>query len=289
FTPDLLPSDITGVSVFHPETRRFEFLPGPVFTDVLLADEINRTSPRTQSSLLEVMEERQVTVDGTTHRLGGSFFVIATQNPIELEGTHPLPEAQIDRFLMLLRIGYPSPEEEVRILAAQVNEHPIDRLEPVLELAELERLQREVLDVRVSQEIQEYIVEIATATREIPEVRVGVSPRGSLALMRAAQAYAFLEGESFVSPDAIKSVAVATLAHRLVLDSYRESAGTSREEIIARVLERVSVPTEPASSREARLDGSGASRGSASFGDGEPQGTDSARVRARMRLRNDPP
>ncbi|MCZ6796170.1 MAG: MoxR family ATPase [Planctomycetota bacterium] len=255
FTPDLMPSDVTGVSVYHPRDQLFEFIPGPVFTDILLADEINRTSPRTQSSLLEAMEERQVTVDGETHVLSDSFFVIATQNPIELEGTYPLPEAQLDRFLMRLSLGYPEPEEEVRILEAQVRDHPLDHLKPVLTIEELRHLQRQVREVRVSPEIQGYIVGLTVNTRKHPELRAGASPRGSVSLMRAAQAHAFLLGLDFVTPDSVKAVAPHVLAHRLVLDAHRESAGVSRGAIIERILEKTAVPTQPHGTRPAEVQG----------------------------------
>ena len=245
FTPDLLPSDVTGVSIFRPDRQEFEFAPGPVFADVLLADEINRTSPRTQSSLLESMEERQVTVDGRPRPLCDSFFVIATQNPIELEGTYPLPEAQLDRFLMRLRLGYPQPHEEVQILQSQVEHHPIQDIDPVLSLEELAESQRKVRQVRISEELQHYVVAISTATRERDDVRLGVSPRGSLALMRAAQAHAFLHGLEFVTPDSLKAVAVHVLAHRVLLHPYKEHADFSSEELIQDVLNRVPVPTLP--------------------------------------------
>jgi len=246
FTPDLLPSDVTGVSIYHPEKRAFEFHRGPVFAQVVLADEINRTSPRTQSALLEAMEERQVTVDGETHMLPSAFFVLATQNPIELDGTYPLPEAQIDRFLMRIELGYPAPEEEVRILAAQVESHPIDSLRPVMDLDELAGLQSRVRAVEVSPAMQAYIVNLVAGTRRHAAVRLGISPRGSLSLMRAAQAHAFLHSLPFVPPDSVKAVATAVLAHRLVLDPHREYTGLSRGEIIDRLLEDTDVPTLPA-------------------------------------------
>jgi MoxR-like ATPase len=245
FTPDLLPSDVTGVSVFHPTRQQFEFFPGPVFTNVLLADEINRTSPRTQSSLLEAMEERQVTVDGKSHPLPDPFMVIATQNPVELDGTYPLPEAQIDRFLLRLELGYPEAEEEISILAAQVREHPITHLRPVLELEELRRLQEQVREVRVAREVQAYIVALAAATRGLPEVRLGISPRGSLGLLHAAQAHAFLRGMSYVSPDSVKAVARHVLGHRLLLDPHREYTGLSRRSIVERILGETPVPVLP--------------------------------------------
>jgi MoxR-like ATPase len=245
FTPDLLPADVTGVSIYHPERLAFEFHAGPVFAEVLLADEINRTSPRTQSSLLEAMEERQVTVDGKTHALPELFFVIATQNPIEVDGTYPLPEAQLDRFLMRIEIGYPSAAEEARILEAQVASHPIETLEPVLDVASLLDLQRRVREVLVSREVRDYIVGLTERSRRHPDVRLGVSPRGSLALMRAAQAHAFLHGLAFVPPDSVKAVAPFVLVHRLVVDPHREYTGLSRREIVDRLLEETPVPTLP--------------------------------------------
>ncbi|MBN1444360.1 MAG: MoxR family ATPase [Planctomycetes bacterium] len=255
FTPDLLPADVTGVSVFHPQSQLFEFMPGPVFTDILLADEINRTSPRTQSSLLEAMEERQVTVDGRTHELASSFFVVATQNPIELEGTYPLPEAQIDRFLMKLQLGYPAPEDEAQILEAQVKEHPVRRLKPVMTVEDLRELQDRVTDVRVSREIHAYIVSLAVGTRKHADVRWGASPRGSISLMRAAQALAFLQGLDFVTPDAVKAVAPHVLAHRLVLDPQREFTGLTRVGVIRKILSQTPVPTLPHDQHAAEVQG----------------------------------
>ena len=245
FTPDLLPSDVTGVTVFDPSHQRFEFFPGPVFAQVILADEINRTSPRTQSSLLEGMEERQVSVDGKTHLLPEPFFVVATQNPIELEGTYPLPEAQLDRFLLRLELGYPQADEEMRILAEQVHEHPIHQLQPVMEVENLLELQAEVRQVRVGPEVMRYIVSLVGATRASPETRLGASPRGALALMRAAQAHAFLLGFSFATPDSVKTVAPHVLAHRILLEPQREYTGLSRKKLIGDILKEIPVPTLP--------------------------------------------
>ena len=253
FTPDLLPSDLTGVSVYHPEKQQFEFHPGPIFSQVVLADEINRTSPRTQAALLEAMEERQVTVDGHTHRLAEPFFVLATQNPIELDGTYPLPEAQLDRFLMRLELGYPSPAEEVRILEAQACTHPIETLEAVVRIDELREIQRQAREVVVSLELRQYIVALVSATRSHADVRLGISPRGSLALMHASQAHAFLHGLSFVPPDSVKAVAPFVLAHRLILDPHREYTGLSRRDIVTRLLKEVPVPTLPHDQRAARV------------------------------------
>jgi MoxR-like ATPase len=245
FTPDLLPSDVTGVTVFDPAHQRFEFFPGPIFTHVLLADEINRTSPRTQSSLLESMEERQVSVDGTTHTLKEPFFVVATQNPIELEGTYPLPEAQLDRFLMRIELGYPDPAEEARILEVQVVEHPIEDLESVLAVEDVLSLQREAREVEVSPEIRDYIVTLLNATRDSEDTRLGVSPRGGLALMHSAQAHAFLHGLDFVTPDSVKAVAPWVLSHRVLLDPHREYTGLSKRKVIDDILQKVPVPTLP--------------------------------------------
>lgn len=251
FTPDLLPSDVTGVTVFDPAHQRFEYFRGPVFAQVLLADEINRTSPRTQSSLLESMEERQVTVDGKTHALPDPFFVVATQNPIELEGTYPLPEAQLDRFLLRIELGYPRREEEERILVEQIREHPIQRLEPVIEVEEILGLQSRVREVRLSAEVLGYITTLAHATRSSPEIKLGVSPRGSLALLRAAQAYAFLHGSGFVSPDHVKAVAPSALVHRIIVDPKRAFGGLTSRQLVTQILGTVSVPTIPLA-RESR-------------------------------------
>ncbi len=245
FTPDLLPSDVTGVTVFDPSRQQFELFRGPVFAQVLLADEINRTSPRTQSSLLESMEERQVTIDGKTHALPELFFVLATQNPIELQGTYPLPEAQLDRFLLRIELGYPKPEEEARILINQIREHPITRLEPVIEVAEVLELQAAVREVRVGPEVLSYITSIAGATRSSPDARLGVSPRGSLALLRAAQARAFLDDRNFISPDDVKSVAPHALAHRILLDPRKAFTGFSSKDLVAQILNTVPVLTLP--------------------------------------------
>lgn len=245
FTPDLLPSDVTGVTVFDPSHQRFEFFPGPIFTNILLADEINRTSPRTQSSLLECMEEHQVSVDGKTHVLPEPFFVVATQNPIEMEGTYPLPEAQLDRFLLRIELGYPRAEEEVRILEERIQDQPIERLQSVLEARDLLSLQRDARQVRVGREILEYIVAILNATRKRSETRLGASPRGGLALMHAAQAHAFLCGLSFVTPDSVKTVAPHVLPHRILLDPHREHAGLSKRKLVEEILCEIPVPMIP--------------------------------------------
>lgn len=243
FTPDMLPTDVTGVSIYNPRDHEFHFVPGPVFSEVLLADEINRTSPRTQAALLEAMEERQITVEGTARALPELFFVIGTQNPIELEGTFPLPEAQLDRFLLRLSIGYPDVQTEKQILAAQVEEHPIVRLQPVCTAPQVLEMRRRARAVTVDDRLREYIVRIANATRDDKALQLGMSPRGSLALMRCAQAYAYIREETFVTPDHVKRVAPSVLGHRLVIDRQRAFAGDDTATIVRTILESVPVPT----------------------------------------------
>jgi MoxR-like ATPase len=244
FTPDLLPSDVTGLTVYHQKNEEFAFRPGPVFTNVLLADEINRATPRTQSALLECMGESQVTVDGKTYALPQTFFVIATQNPIESQGTFPLPEAQLDRFLMKISVGYPARAEEVSILFMQQHEHPIHRVSPVLGEAEVAAMRAAVKDVYVDRAVGDYIVDIVAATRSNASLVAGASPRGSLALMRAAQAAAFIQGESFVRPHVVKRIAPYVLAHRVVLQPQVRISGGTPERVIAEILNRVPVPTQ---------------------------------------------
>lgn len=244
FTPDLLPSDITGVTVFNQKTGEFEFRPGAVFANIVLADEVNRATPRTQSALLEAMGEGQVTVDGVTYPLPRPFFVIATQNPIERHGTYPLPEAQLDRFLMRVRLGYPQPEEEVQILQQQALAHPLDQLTPVLDSDGVLQVQRLVRQVQVSGAIRRYIVQLVAATRQHPAVDLGASPRGSLGLMRAGQAWALLHGRTFVAPDDVKAVAIAVLAHRIILKAEAQARHTASEQIVAEVLNSVPPPLE---------------------------------------------
>ncbi len=242
FTPDLLPSDITGFNVYNQRTCDFSFQPGPVMCNVLLADEINRTIPRTQSSLLESMEERQITVDGKTMELPHPFFVIATQNPIELEGTFPLPEAQLDRFLLRVNLGYPDRNEEVEILDRFQEADPYRTVEAVTnpdELAELQLLRRKIL---VSPYVKEYIADIAAATRNNPSLRYGVSPRGSLGLMRAGQALAAIRGREYVLPDDIKHLALPVLGHRLILHEEERLRGKSAGEILDGILSSVPIP-----------------------------------------------
>lgn len=244
FTPDLLPSDITGVTVFNQKTGEFEFRPGAVFANIVLADEINRTTPRTQSALLEAMGEGQVSVDGVTYTLPRPFFVIATQNPIERHGTYPLPEAQLDRFLMRVQLGYPQPDEEALILQQQAVEHPLERLEPVLDSAGVLQVQRLVRQVHLSPALRRYIVQLVTATRHHPAVALGASPRGSLGLMRAGQAWALLHGRAFVTPDDIKAVAPFVLSHRLILKAEATARHLTAEQIVLEVLHNTPPPLE---------------------------------------------
>jgi MoxR-like ATPase len=242
FTPDLLPADITGVSVFNQKRGEFEFRPGPVFANVLLADEINRATPKTQSSLLECMEEFQVTVDGVTYPVERPFFVIATENPIEFHGTYPLPEAQLDRFLMRLSIGYPKPEEEVTILNRQQREHPIFSLKAVVSPEEVGALQRQVREVHIDDSLKEYIVAIVNATRQNPAISLGGSPRASISLMRTSQAKAALEDRKYVLPDDIKYVAAAVLNHRIILTAESRARQRTTRSVISEILSSVPVP-----------------------------------------------
>lgn len=242
FTSDLLPADITGFNVFDQRSGQFVFQQGPVMTNVLLADEINRTIPRTQSSLLESMEEHQVTVDGKTHSLPHPFFVMATQNPIELEGTFPLPEAQLDRFLLRIRLGYPEQDEEIAILQRFQEEDPLQGLSSVVTPSEVSHLQRARRKIHVSRAVKEYITSLVAATRSSPLLRLGASPRGSLGLMRAGQGFAALRGREYVLPDDIKALALPVLAHRLILKEEEQLRGTSQEDVVNRILDQVSVP-----------------------------------------------
>jgi MoxR-like ATPase len=244
FTPDVLPSDITGSSVYNQHTTDFEFRPGPVFTQVLLADEINRATPRTQSALLEAMEERQVTVDGQTTVLPEPFLVLATQNPIELEGTFPLPEAQLDRFLLRVTLGYPSLADEHAILLRFEDDDPFTRLSPVITAEEVVALQHQRGQVTVSDPVRGYLVELVRATRDDDQVALGVSPRGALSLHRAVQARALLEGRSFTIPDDIKAMAVPVLAHRLIVTAQARLRGDSAGAVLSRILEANPVPVE---------------------------------------------
>ncbi|MEI6177533.1 MAG: MoxR family ATPase [Verrucomicrobiota bacterium] len=242
FTPDLLPSDILGISVLDPRTQEFRFHPGPVFTDILLADEINRASPRTQSALLEAMGERQATIDGTRYDLDGLFFVIATQNPVEFRGTYPLPEAQMDRFAMQCALGYVSAAEEAEILADHADIAPVDRLESVAEREDIIALMEAVKAVRFRDELRHYAVALVGATRGHPQVQLAASPRASLALMKVSQAMALFRGEEFVTPEVIQLIAPDVIAHRMVLAPEARYSGTSARQIVADLLETIPVP-----------------------------------------------
>ena len=242
FTPDLLPSDILGVSIFSPQAHAFEFHRGPVFTHILLADEINRASPRTQSALLEAMAEHQVSVDGTRHALAEPFFVMATQNPVEFHGTYPLPEAQMDRFALKLSLGYVSARDEVAILSAQSRVHPLDQLAPCASIGEVLQVRSAVADVRVSEELMHYMVDLVAATRRAAGVRLGASPRASLALMKLTQALAAFDGTGFVTPDHVQEIAVDAIAHRLVLDPQRRFAGGTERQLVEDLLRATPVP-----------------------------------------------
>ena len=245
FTPDLLPSDITGIHYYNQKQGEFIFRKGPVFSNIMLADEINRATPRTQSSLLECMEEGQVTVDGETRQLEKPFFVIATQNPVETRGTFPLPEAQLDRFFMRLRMGYPSPDEGREILHRFRGKDPSAALEAVADIMELTQAQACVGEVRVSDAVEQYIIDIIEATRHNERILLGVSPRGSIALMKAAQVNAAFEGRDYVLPDDVKKVAVPVLAHRLILKGHAISSGSeNNEDAVREILKKATVPTE---------------------------------------------
>ncbi len=242
FTPDMLPSDVTGVSIFNQESRQFEFRPGPVMAQVVLADEINRATPKTQAALLEAMDERQITVDGVTHALPRPFLVLATQNPIEYEGTFPLPEGQLDRFLLRLNLGYPAEEEEIRVMESQQRRHPIHTLEAAVSEAQIEAAQKAVREVFVSDAVKRYIVALVRATRRHQEVYLGASPRGSLALYRGGQARAAIRGRDFVLPDDIKALAPAALAHRIILTPAARLGDVTPEQVVAEILDSTPVP-----------------------------------------------
>jgi len=242
FTPDMLPSDVTGVSIFNQQSRQFEFRAGPIMSQVVLADEINRATPKTQAALLEAMDERQVTVDGVTHPLPAPFLVLATQNPIEYEGTFPLPEAQLDRFLMRLSLGYPLPTQEMRILESQQTRHPLDDLPQITSADEFTAAQRAVREVYVDLLVRRYIVELVNNTRRYSEVYLGASPRGSLGLYRTAQARAALSGRDYVLPDDVKHLAVVVLAHRLLLEPAARLKGVAPSAVIQEILNAVPIP-----------------------------------------------
>ncbi len=242
FTPDLLPSDITGVSVYNQKTQEFEPRPGPIFANIILADEINRTTPRTQSGLLECMQEARVTIDGISHQLPQPFFVLATQNPIEFQGTYPLPEAQMDRFLLQIEMGYPTAEEEKEIVRRQFTEHPIEQIEGVVDLEQIKYLQEKTTEVNLNKELVTFITDIVRGTRLHPDVMLGASPRGSLALMQVSRAIALVRGRDFVMPDDIKGMAYYTLGHRIVLKTESQVEGRTKKKVIEEVLRSVSVP-----------------------------------------------
>jgi MoxR-like ATPase len=242
FTPDMLPSDVTGVSVFNQKTREFEFRPGPVMAQIVLADEINRATPKTQSALLEAMEERQITVDGTTYLMESPFLVLATQNPIEYEGTFPLPEAQIDRFIMRVSLGYPTASDEMNILESQRQRHPIQDIGQVVSAEELVASQAAVRGIYVDNLISEYIVELANASRHHPDVYLGVSPRGSLALYKASRAYAALQGRDYVIPDDVKALLEATFAHRLIISPSARIKNVDARAVVEDIAGSVPVP-----------------------------------------------
>lgn len=242
FTPDMLPSDVTGVSIYNQQKNKFEFRPGPVIGQIVLADEINRATPKTQAALLEAMEERQVTVDGTTHILPRPFMVMATQNPIEYEGTFPLPEAQLDRFLLRLRLGYPSMTDEIRVLDDQQIQHPLETLKSVVKLKEILQAADDVKTIYVSPAVKRYIVELTTRTRQSADVYLGASPRGSLALARAGQARASMSGRDHVLPDDIQALAVPVLAHRIIVSPAARLRDLSSDRIVQEAINATPVP-----------------------------------------------
>ncbi len=242
FTPDLLPSDILGVSIYSQRDQQFHFHEGPVFTNILLADEINRASPRTQSALLEAMGEGQVSVEGERRNLSELFFVIATQNPVEFRGTYPLPEAQMDRFALQFTLGYVTPAEEVAILTAQEHNHPLNALKPAATLADVLALKHTVEDVRISDELKRYTVDLVAATRTAPGVQLGASPRASIALMKTAQALALFDGSDFVTPEQIQKLAVPVIAHRLVLEPQARFSGVTQRGVVEDALKKLRVP-----------------------------------------------
>ncbi|HNS53050.1 MAG TPA: MoxR family ATPase [Anaerolineae bacterium] len=242
FTPDMLPSDVTGVSVFNQKTREFEFRPGPVLAQIVLTDEINRATPKTQSALLEAMEERQITVDGVTYPMPQPFLVLATQNPIEYEGTFPLPEAQLDRFMMRISLGYPEAADEMHMLDEQQKTHPIARLGQVVSSEELLRAQEQVKDVYIDTLVKEYIVKLVKATRKHPDVYLGASPRGSIALYKTGQARAALLGRDYVQPDDVKALAMVTLAHRLIISPSARIRNVDPRAVIQEILDSTPVP-----------------------------------------------
>lgn len=242
FTPDLLPSDIIGITIYNEKTKEFEFKKGPIFSNIILADEINRSTPKTQSALLEAMEEKQVTIDGITYKLNEPFFVIATENPIEYEGTFPLPEAQLDRFFMKIEIGYPNKEDEVLLLNRVQLRHPIEDLEEVISKEDILEIQKEVKKVHVDESLKEYIVKLGKELREDDGIYLGPSPRSLIVLMRVSQAKAYIEGRNFVIPDDIKNLFESVMSHRIILKPESKLKGVSEKEVIERAVQRVEVP-----------------------------------------------
>lgn len=242
FTPDMLPTDVTGVSVFNQKSLEFEFRPGPIFAQIVLTDEINRATPKTQSALLEAMEERQVTVEGTTHPLKPPFMVVATQNPIEYEGTFPLPEAQLDRFMLRIQLGYPDRDQELAVLDRQEKEHPINTLQQVISLPELTAAQKAIKDIHINEGVRGYIVDLVRQTRVNNDVYLGSSSRGALALFRLCQAWAAMSGREFVTPDDVKHLAGPALAHRIIVGPAARIRDVTQDDVIDRVLKNVSVP-----------------------------------------------
>lgn len=242
FTPDMLPSDVTGVSIFNQKSTQFEFRPGPIMSQIVLADEINRATPKTQAALLEAMEEKQVTVDGVTYKMSNPFMIMATQNPIEYEGTFPLPEAQLDRFLVRIQMGYPTPAEELTILSSQQYQHPIQNIQQVISVDELLRAQDAIHHVYLAEEVKQYIINLVTASRQHPDVYLGSSPRGSLALFRTAQARAAMAGRDYVIPDDIKALAEVTLAHRVIVGPSARIKDISSRTIVQDILATTPVP-----------------------------------------------
>jgi MoxR-like ATPase len=249
FTPDMLPSDVTGVSVFNQRDREFEFREGPIFAQIVLVDEINRATPKTQSALLEAMEERQASVDGKTYKMPSPFLVLATQNPIEYEGTFPLPEAQLDRFVLRIHLGYVAKNEEVKILTAQQHRHPIESLEQVITQEELIQLQDSVKEIYVDDSIKEYIISIIDATRHHPDIYLGASPRGSLALYKTGQALAMLSDRDYVIPDDVKVLAEPALAHRLIISPAARMKNVNADDVLAEILDSIPVPGTPVRAR----------------------------------------
>lgn len=252
FTPDLLPTDVTGVSIYNQKTGDFEFRPGPIIAQIVLADEINRATPKTQSAMLEAMEERQVTVEGITHKVPSPFMVMATQNPVEYEGTFPLPEAQLDRFLLLVTLGYPTHEEELAIIEGQQISHPIDSLEPVTNAKEIIELQESVRQIFVDDLIKQYIVTVVDATRGHTDIALGASPRGSLALFRGSQALALMRDRDFVLPDDVKELTAPMLSHRIIVSAAARMRGIKSSEIINNIVNEIPVPGAQAADRVRR-------------------------------------